>query len=255
MSYSDDILRQFLEGALDEAKTKEIETAMLADADLEARIMGLDDLAAQVKSVMEGMPGDARLAGLAPDLAVTPSPARSPRPWAMIAAACAFGVFIGVGASWSGFSSFGADAAPDWRTEVAHYQALYTAATIDAIDLAPGEAEAQVDRAAAEVGATVPTAELATLEGLALRRAQVLGFEGAPLAQIVFAHASGAPVALCLIQTGDDEALKMGERLGMASADWTVDGVEYLLIGDIGADEMAKQAERIRALIIAANKA
>ena len=56
MTYSDDILRQFLDGALDQAKTKEIETAMLSDADLEARIMGLDDLAASVKSVMEALP-------------------------------------------------------------------------------------------------------------------------------------------------------------------------------------------------------
>ncbi|MBX2855903.1 MAG: hypothetical protein KTR21_13010 [Rhodobacteraceae bacterium] len=248
MNYSDDILRQFLDGALDEAKRKEIETAMLSDADLEARIMGLDDLAAEVKAVMESVPGEARLTGLQP--AIAPTPIRAPRPWAMLAAACAVGVFIGFGASF-----FNADAGADWRKEVAHYQALYTADTIEAIDLPPGEAEAQVNRAAAEVGATVPTEALAALDGLALRRAQVLGFEGAPLAQIVFAHASGAPVALCLIRTGDSEAPQMGERLGMASADWAVDGVEYLLIGNIDADEMAKQAERIRTLIIAANNA
>ena len=247
MTYSDDILRQFLDGALDQAKAKEIETAMLSDADLEARIMGLDDLAASVKRVMEDLPEAARLASLAPPVA---TPQRPARPWAMLAAACAVGVFIGVGSSW-----FKADAAPDWRTEVAHYQALYTADTIGAIDLAPGEAEAQVDRASAQVGAKVPTADLAALEDLTLRRAQVLGFEGAPLAQIVFAHSSGAPVALCLIRTGDSEALKMGERLNMASADWAVDGVEYLLIGDIDPAEMAAQAARIRDLIIAANKA
>lgn len=247
MTYSDDVLRQFLDGALDQAKTKEIETAMLSDADLERRIMGLDDLAASVKAVMEALPPEARVAELAPPVA---GRARPSRPWAMLAAACAVGVFIGVGSTW-----FSADAAPDWRTEVAHYQALYTSDTISAIDLAPGEAEAQVDRAAAEVGALVPTAQLASLEGLKLRRAQVLGFEGAPLAQIVFAHSSGAPVALCLIRTGDSEALAMGERLNMASADWAVDGVEYLLIGDIDADEMAAQAARIRDLIIAANKA
>ena len=248
MTYSDDILRQFLDGALDQAKVREIENAMLSDADLETRIMGLDDLAASVKSVMEALPPDARVADLAP--AASAVMIRPSRPWAMLAAACAVGVFIGVGASW-----FGADASPDWRTEVAHYQALYTAQTIDAIDLAPGEAEAQVNRAAAEVGATLPTAQLAALEALTLRRAQVLGFEGAPLAQIVFAHSSGAPVALCLIRTGDSEALEMGERLNMASADWSVNGIEYLLIGDISAEDMAAEATRIRDLIIAANKA
>lgn len=250
MSYSDDVLRQYLSGALDEAKAKEIETAMLSDADLEARLMAFDGLAGRVKAAMEELPSDERLAGLAPTIALAPAPSRAPRPWAMLAAACVVGVFIGFGASW-----FGAGAAPDWRTEVAHYQALYTADTISAIDLPPGEAEAQVNRVAAAVGATVPTAQLAALDGLALRRAQVLGFEGAPLAQIVFAHASGAPVALCLIRTGDSEAPRMGERLGMASADWAVDGIEYLLIGDIGAEEMARQAELIRNLIIAASKA
>lgn len=248
MTYSDDILRQFLDGALDQAKTKEIETAMLSDADLERRIMDMDDLAASVKAVMQTLPSEARVAPLAPPVAATQAPPS--RPWAMLAAACAVGVFIGFGASW-----FDADAAPDWRTEVAHYQALYTADTIDAIALAPGEAEAQVVRAAAEVGATVPTAQLAALEGLSLRRAQVLGFEGAPLAQIVFAHSSGAPVALCLIRTGNSDAMKLGERLNMASADWAVDGVEYLLIGDIDPADMAAQATRIRDLIIAANKA
>lgn len=247
-TYSDDILRQFLDGALDQAKAKEIETAMLSDADLEARIMGLDDLAASVKAVMQAMPSEARVANLAPAIAATET--RPARPWAMLVAACAVGVFIGIGSSW-----FNADAAPDWRTEVAHYQALYTTDTIDAIDLAPGEAEMQVDRAAAQVGAKVPTTELAALDGLSLRRAQVLGFEGAPLAQIVFAHSSGAPVALCMIRTGDSEAMRLGERLNMASADWAVDGVEYLLIGDIDPADMAAQAARIRDLIIAANKA
>jgi len=251
-TYSDDILRQFLNGALDQAKAKEIETAMLSDTDLEARIMGLDDLAVSVKSVMETLPAEARIAGLAP--ANSAARTASSRRWGMLAAACAVGVVIGVCASW-----LNTGAAADWRTEVAHYQALYTAQTIQAIDLAPGEAEAQVNRAAAEVGAIVPTAELAALEGLTLRRAQVLGFEGAPLAQIVFAHSSGAPVALCLIRTGDSEAMKeamkIGERLNMASADWAVDGVEYLLIGDISGKDMATQASRIRDLIMAANKA
>jgi hypothetical protein len=168
----------------------------------------------------------------------------------MLAAACAVGVFIGIGSSW-----FNADAAPDWRVEVAHYQALYTPETINAINLAPGEAEAQVGRAAAQIGANVPLAELAAHDGLELRRVQVLGFEGAPLAQIVFAHSSGVPVALCLIRTGGKEQLAMGERLNMASADWAVDGIEYLLIGDISAVDMAAHATRIRDLIIAANKA
>ncbi len=248
MTYSDDTLRQFLDGVLDQAKTKEIETAMLSDADLERRIMGLDDLAASVKAVMESLPSEARMAELAP--AVSAPPTRQSRPWAMLAAACAVGVFIGIGSSW-----FNADAAPDWRVEVAHYQALYTPETINAINLAPGEAEAQVGRAAAQIGANVPLAELAAHDGLELRRAQVLGFEGAPLAQIVFAHSSGAPVALCLIRTGGKEQLAMGERLNMASADWAVDGIEYLLIGDISAADMAAHATRIRDLIIAANKA
>ena len=248
MTYSDDTLRQFLDGVLDQAKTKEIETAMLSDADLERRIMGLDDLAASVKAVMESLPSEARLAELAP--AVSAPPTRQSRPWAMLAAACAVGVFIGIGSSW-----FNADAAPDWRVEVAHYQALYTPETINAINLAPGEAEAQVGRAAAQIGANVPVVELAAHDGLELRRAQVLGFEGAPLAQIVFAHSSGTPVALCLIRTGGKEQLAMGERLNMASADWAVDGIEYLLIGDISAADMAAHATRIRDLIIAANKA
>lgn len=248
MSFSDDILRQFLDGALDQAKSKEIETAMLSDADLERRIMGLDDLAASVKAVMESLPSEARVAELAP--AVSAVTARPSRPWAMLAAACAVGVFIGIGSSW-----FNSNTAPDWRTEVAHYQALYTPDTVNAIEPAPGEAEAQVSRVTGQVGAHVPVAELAALEGLSLRRAQVLGFEGAPLAQIVFAHRSGAPVALCLIRTGDAEDMAMGTRLNMASADWAVDGVEYLLIGDIDPAEMATQAARIRDLIIAANKA
>jgi len=246
-TYSDDMLRQFLDGALDHATAKEIETAMLSDADLEARIMGLDDLAASVKAVMETLPPEARIAGLAPETSAAPT--QPSRRRGMLAAACAI-VVIGVCASW-----LNTGAAPDWRTEVAHYQALCTAQTINAIDLAPGEAEAQVDRAAAEVGAIVPTARLAALEGMTLLRAQLLGFEGAPLAQIVFAHSSGAPVALCLIRTGDSEAMKMGERLNMASADWAVDGVEYLLIGDISAEDMATQASRIRDLVMAANKA
>ena len=87
MTYSDDILRQFLDGARDQATANEIETAMLSDADLAARIMGLDDLAASVRAVMETLPPKARVAALAPETGATPT--RPSRPWAMLSAACA----------------------------------------------------------------------------------------------------------------------------------------------------------------------
>ena len=77
MSYSDDVLRQYLDGALDDARTKEIETAMLSDADLEARLMALDDLAGEVKAAMMGLPSDQRLAGLAPTVTLASAPRRS----------------------------------------------------------------------------------------------------------------------------------------------------------------------------------
>ncbi|MEM7268774.1 MAG: hypothetical protein AAF401_05930 [Pseudomonadota bacterium] len=222
MSYSDETLRRYLDGALPEAEAKAIEADMLADRALERRIMALDPMAEAVRETMQMLPDPARLAALEPA-----EPARPFGRWAGIAAACILGVGIGA----FGMGLFGAQA-NDWRMEVAHYQALD-----------------QVRAVMAAVGVDAPVEKLLEVEGLTLRRAQILGHEGAPLGQIVFADAKGQPVALCLVASKSEEALAFGERLGLASAAWSGQGAGWLVIGPVPEAEMQGHGYRLQAAL------
>ena len=247
MRVSDEDLKAYLAGELGAEDAARIETAMLADPELERRLMALDRLSAHVREAMSALPDDARIerimAAAAPEAQAAPAAAASWR-WAGVAAA----LLVGIGLGWGG-SQFGAPQA-DWRVEVAHYQALYTGETLNGINVSPGELDAQIARVAAMTGADLPRERLAAVNGMELLRAQALGFSDTPLAQIVYRGEGGAPIALCLIRTGADRSeTQVATLQGLASASWAANGVEFLLIGGDDADWIASRAAEIRAAL------
>ena len=82
-------------------------------------------------------------------------------------------------------------------------------------------------------------------EGLHYRRAQVLGFEGAPIVQLAYVTETGVPVALCVLRGdgAEDAAVVTTERHGMPAAQWANNGREYLLVGRMDAKALARVAE------------
>ena len=141
------------------------------------------------------------------------------------------------------FTGFGQPApppAPGWAAFVASYQSLYTPETLASVTLTEAERMAQLQTVSAAVGLDltgVPDAE-----GLTLKRAQILAFNGKPLVQLAYQRADGTPVALCIIPAGpDDRPVSMGAAQGMELARWNTPGFGYILIG--GQEQAPLQSE------------
>lgn len=161
-------------------------------------------------------------------------------PWRMVASFAA-AIAIGAGLSWSYLSPKN-----DWLMEVAHYQALYVPDTLNPITLTEPQLQTQFDRAGKALGLTLDPAAFAKVKGLKLRRAQVLGFEGAPLVQIAFSLPDGTPFAFCIVRKdGMATALKQSILVGLASTSWQTKTHGFIAIGNMDPDQNRALAEKL----------
>lgn len=216
MGYSDADLKNYLAGDASDALSQDIETALGSDPELEQRLMALDVYAPAVRDVMKTIPSAARLETLMPKV---PETRVKPR-WFMMASSIAASVVLGVALGWSGKGYFPTDKVT-WKMEVASYQALYVPETVAHLDLDPEKVIRQFKRASGALGLELPQGKLAGIEALTLSRAQVLGFKGRPLIQIVYKSTNGAPIALCIIAKKSQSAqtqISYAEMRGLASA-------------------------------------
>ena len=241
-TYSDETLRAYLLGALPAADSAELEAELLRAPKLERRLMALDTVGQRVGAALRQIPEPARLQDTIA-LLQTPATAAEPvrrraMPWLSVAAALA----VGLGVGW-----FAHPGAPEmnWRMEVARYQALYTPQTVAHLS---GDTEAltmQLQRASAAVDLELSLDRLAAIDGMELRRAQVLGYNGKTLVQIAYRTADGTPIALCVI--GSSAQAPGAEQLaGLAAYSWTHGGHQLLLIGGTDTARIAALAQAVQ---------
>lgn len=224
MTFTDADLSAYLESSGSAAKAAQIESALASDPKLEDRLMALDVLAVPVRDAIKPV-GKTR-SFVMPSLEAP----KSRYVWPAVAA------MLGVLLIYTvGFSNPRSEAG--WMDQVATYQALYSPDTIAMIEPSPAALDTQFARVSEILKATVPQQVLEDATDLTLLRAQVLAFEGKPLAQIVFSNDAGLPVALCLIQGSDIDAdVVLSTRSDLQTASFSVGGFDYLLVGDIDAE-------------------
>ena len=84
------------------------------------------------------------------------------------------------------------------------------------------------------------------MDGLDFKRAQVLEWNGAPLAQLVYQDASGRPVALCLHRSKDGAVERTAVTLsGMSGMTWRRGDIGFIAIGPVDAATMDQIAEQL----------
>jgi anti-sigma factor RsiW len=135
----------------------------------------------------------------------------------------------------------------DWREAVAQYHALYGKPTTARLNPSVDEREQELALVSQALG--LPLANVwKAAEGYAYKRAQVLEFEGGPLIQIVFESPGKVPLAFCLKRSRSGaQSVVTENRLGMALASWTRNGVDELVVARLPADEIKALAERFNA--------
>jgi hypothetical protein len=241
MTFTDQMLQDFLAGTADAATTAAIENAVETDVALQLKLAALDPFAAPIKDAFDTLALGTVTQVEMPTPAVVPS-------WNFGAIAASLVIGLGLGAA--GVFGWMQPEKSDWRMEVADYQVLYVPETIAHLSSSPEGLTAQFGRAGAAIGLDFPGDELSNVDGLTLKRAQVLGHDGDPLIQIVFQDKSGSAIALCLIaKSGTETQPRFTERRSMVSVDWDSSDHAFLLIGNASEADAARWADNLRQIL------
>ena len=219
--FSDEDLTRFIDREAGEELSARISTAMRSNPELRQRHDHLVKASGDYKAVFDD------ILSLAPAPPKIDAADREPR-WNLRVAAASMvaGAVLAWGATLP-FHSTGAD----WKDVVANYQSLYVTETLSLSKISKDEQNASLERLSGKLGFDVAT--LPDIDGLRFVRAQELGYKGRPLAQLTFLTTDQGPVALCIVETGEQttDRLEFAELHGLDTYSWTQDGFGILLVG------------------------
>ena len=234
--FSDEELTAYLDGEGDDALRAEIDAQLEQDNELGQRLAALDIPIPAIGAAFDGLLAEAPQMPDLPEPAVHVAPANTvstPRWRGFVPGA---GIGLAAGLAVAMFTGLGQKPAapkePGWLEVVANYQMLYVPRTLEKHYGTPSLSARvkNLNNLSKVVG--VDLSGLATIEGLSFRRAQELGFRGKPLIQIAYTLADGTPVAICLLESGNDAKPPSGKTIsGLAAANWTTGKHGILIIG------------------------
>ncbi|MBW0001970.1 MAG: anti-sigma factor [Hyphomicrobiales bacterium] len=123
------------------------------------------------------------------------------------------------------------DSEDEWRQAVAEYMSLYTPETIAGIADDPSHMERELAVVGAKLGVGLPASEL-SLPGMALKRAQILQYDGKPLGQVAYLDPHDGVTALCIYGDSHQESAPTTERrVGLNIVHWASHGRAFMLVG------------------------
>ncbi|MBV8961626.1 MAG: anti-sigma factor [Hyphomicrobiales bacterium] len=261
---ADSDLVAFLDGELSPAQAQWVEIWLTRDVELRQRLDLLgrgsaapiqDAFAALLAAAPEAKLKQMLLA--LPGYRVERTVARTRRSWlwmrsrprlALLAAGIALfiaGILVDrFLVDWGGITGIeiARDSEDEWRQAVAQYMSLYTSDTLSGIaDEVPPK-----DRELAAVGAKLGVHLLpssVSLPGIALKRAQVLQYDGKPLGQIAYLDPRDGVVALCIYTDSHQEIAPSPEqRAGLNIVHWASHGRAFMLVGRKAMPELRELA-------------
>lgn len=222
--FADEELVAYLDGESDFAPMDDVELALVNDRLLVKRV---DSLMIDRDLIIESF---AHVRPINRPMPILPHiQPRGLRLQAMVAVV-AISLMVGGGL---GFGLSGGNAGlQGWKEYVAAYQALYINATLAPVDITDDLKRLELTRISAAIGKDIALENLNISAEMSYKRAQILGYEGRPLAQLSFLSSTGAPIALCIIRMGDGESEAQFTKMeDMSTASWSEGEYEYLLIG------------------------
>jgi anti-sigma factor RsiW len=145
-------------------------------------------------------------------------------------------------AAWAALTFAPQEEREDWRTAVGEYMQLYTNQTFALEDAALSSQEKKLSAIGEKLKLLLAPETLA-IPGLRFSAAQLLEYDGAPLAEIVYVNSQGAPVLFCIISgAGSDSGTQSETRGDLSLASWSKGGRGYLVIGRLPVQQIAELA-------------
>jgi anti-sigma factor RsiW len=238
---TDEELVAYSDGALEAARTSEIDAELEQDESLVARLGALDFDRGGVFASFEAMADAAPIEILRPQVhASTAKPRLSSAAGhgRLKIAAALLGICIG----W-GIARFDAlDPTKDWRVAVADYQRLYATSTLSQIPSDLAMQKTEVTTVADMLGLPIKLEQL-QLADMRFKRAQLLEFEGQLLAQFAYLGADGIPLSFCATRNNEpDTPIRIRKLRGLSAALWDKNGYGFLLIGAVSVEAVRQAA-------------
>ncbi|NIA67704.1 hypothetical protein HBA54_03795 [Pelagibius litoralis] len=240
----DEDLVAYLDGELSAERAAQIRAALESDVTLRDRLSALQIDTAAVRSAFDSLLDQAP-AGMLKNT-TAPPPALIGRRATAIAASLL--IVAALGFTMGRFSA--PPETEDWRMAVAEYQLLYRSETLSHLVREDDALERERARVVARLGLDIDGKTLMNLDGLSYRRAQLLGFEDAPLVQFAYLDGNQQPLAFCVTPTGAaDRPVESANLKGLSAASWIAGGYAFLVIGDIAPDHVRRTAETLAGAI------
>jgi len=250
----DALLVAYLDGELDPSRRQELERRLRDDPALKARLAALAEAGRPLRSAFDALLDVAPAGRLETAFAAARAKAqRRPqfRYRRMLVAAAASLLLLLCGGA---IGYFVAKAPGDlfeeademeeaWVGAVAGQLSLYNAASLASIQVPGAELDAQLAKLGGMLGLDL-SKERVTFEGLTLKRAELLHFEGRAIAELLYASEDHGPVALCIMAApGGEGEGEVESRDGLNLMYWAKSGRRFLLIGDAPPEKIENLAE------------
>jgi anti-sigma factor RsiW len=250
MSDEDAELVGLIDNELDEDAKRRVLVRLAEDEALRKRYEALRDIGPSIAASFDAVLEKAPLARLRAAIPSEGVPRAAYWPFAGVALReLAAGIVIGFlaagAAAWVALSPTPHQEKEDWQTAVVEYMELYTNETFAFDDIDPSVEVKKLSAVGQKVGATLTPEDLA-VPGLRFKMAQILSYDGVPLAEIAYVDGRGAPVLFCITANGGADAQTRSERRGDYSlASWSHAGRGYLVIGRLSEQQIADLARTL----------
>lgn len=258
---SDELLVAYVDGQLARKQALAVDKVLEQDDVIAKRVAALKDAHGRLEAAFAAV-----LAGEEADAAAEPVPHAGGIfiPWKSLiqASLATAGMILALGMLLAGFGwplkmpQFAArdplpaadpeivgSVARDWREEAVRAQALLGRESLE-IGL---DSQSNPDLTGFQLARAVPNLVVPDLEaeGYRFMRAQLLRFDGEPLAQLLYLGRSGAPLALYAKAGRGDSPLRAKTYGKLQGATWSEGGIAYLLAGETDEASLRKLATAI----------
>lgn len=266
MVVDDAMLRAYVDGELEADLRQLVEAAVANSPNLQAEVQALRFSCLPYRAAFDAQPLPALPASLKShlaDLLTVAAPMQDAatrtaplttrrRAWLVAGFAASFGAGLAVSRI---LTSTGAGvpnpAEPQpWVVAIAQYHALYVRATVDMALESPSSFQSLLSGFDVPWRQRLRVPDLAA-QGLAFKRAQRLGYRGAPLIQMVYLPAQGRPVAVCFLPSDRPRTtIQYAVAEVQNVAFWQDDGLAVVVVGDLPPLVMQQLAPEIRSQLM-----
>ncbi|MFJ7281536.1 anti-sigma factor family protein [Pseudomonas sp. NPDC099000] len=248
---SDEQLVAYLDDQLDVDQRTRIDAAIAEDSTLNLRLQWLARSSLPFKQAYDELAQQAPVDRLQSMLDTLPSPERPAMNRRRFLAAAAGLVVSGVVADRLFLGWQLSQQKSNWRGLVADYMSLYVPQTLEHLPVDEASQRAQLRTIDARLGLSLTPAQLA-LPRSELKRAQILEYDGMPIAQITYLDPAHGPIALCAKRSNLGSRHFAHEiRHGMNVVYWADMEHAWMLIGHNPAAELQVMAKLLRSRLSA----